>query len=120
MSPSTSLMASSTSASDSRRAGVGHGVQHRHGIFGVLAHGAMHEIGADEAGATGDQQPHGQTLAERRGQLGGVSPSGPASSLSAANSVLFVAAAQHLDRHVVGAGLQMLVEALARSASGVP
>ncbi len=41
-------------------AGVGHGVEHRDRVVGVLAYGAVHEIGADEPGATGDQQPHGQ------------------------------------------------------------
>ena len=38
---------------------VGHGVQNRHRVVRVVAHGGVHEIGADEAGATGDQQPHG-------------------------------------------------------------
>ncbi len=41
-------------------AGVGHGVEHRDRVLGVLAYRAVHEIGADEPGATGHQQPHGQ------------------------------------------------------------
>ena len=68
-------------------AGIGHGVQHRHRIVRVLAHSGKHEIGTDETGAAGNQQPHSGTLAKRCDQLAGVSPNGPASSLSAGSSV---------------------------------
>lgn len=34
---------------------VSQGVEHRHGVLGVLANGAVHEIGADETRAAGDQ-----------------------------------------------------------------
>jgi hypothetical protein len=37
-------------------AGIGQGVEHGHR---VLARRAMHEVGADEPGAAGDQQSHG-------------------------------------------------------------
>ena len=37
---------------------IGHGIEHRD-RRGVLTHRAVHEVGADEPGAAGDQQPHG-------------------------------------------------------------
>ena len=39
-------------------AGVGQGVENRHVVLGIFAHRAVHEVGADEAGASGDEKSH--------------------------------------------------------------
>ena len=77
---------------------IGQRIEHRHRM---LTHRAVHEVGADEPRATGDQQPHGHTVAvggvlalqpQRPGQLG-------------ERRQQLVPAAEHLDRDVVRPGL---------------
>ena len=63
---------------------VGQRVEHRH-RGPVLTHRTMHEVGADEPGSAGDQQPHGPTVAV--GVRLSFSPSGPASSVSVGSSL---------------------------------